>query len=138
MIVVLILFCLACGQSSIEGIWETSSGSQMYLQMYRGLILDGWFNSSNPDRSGTYPLNGLLGATPSDSTGLVVSGGLQHTNRFKRVLCFGVVWQNGLLDSNSVTSWNGVFDATKQTIQTRWITTTNNTSVIGMDTFTRS
>lgn len=103
-----ILFVVAA--SSLSGTWENELGSQMYIEIYQGLILDGWYNSTVGDALGTYPLVGFIGKATE------ISG----TNKTSpRILCFSVLWQNGLRDSNSVTSWDGIFDGTS--IKTVWV-----------------
>ena len=89
------------GNKGIGGVWITPTAT-MHLEVYQEYILNGWY--SLLPLPGTYMLNGLLG-----------NGG---------VLCFGVVWQNGINDTESVTTWNGFYDAENNTIQTHWVTMT--------------
>jgi len=122
----LLLLCIgasSAGLSSLAGVWQNELGSQMYLEHYRQTILDGWYNSSVGQALGTYPLVGFIGAAGAT----------------EQVLCFSVLWQNNLVNTNSATTWNGVYDGSA--IRTTWLLRSGddtwNATTVGNDIFQR-
>ncbi len=132
MIVCFVFFAFACSSTSstsstVAGNWQNELGSQMTIEVYQQIIIDGWYNSSVGYASGTYPLVGFVGQS--------ITGQAQ-------IICFSVLWQNDLVNSNSVTSWDGSYDPNSDTIETVWVlrsgppNTWNNT-MIGTNIFRR-
>ena len=116
--------CLvAVGTASVAGMWKNELGSQMYLEDPKEKFFDGWYNSSVGHALGTYELAGFIGNTRK--TGVCV--------------CWGVVWQNDVLDTNSATTWNGEYDG--KLIRATWLLRTSNnawnSTIFGQDVFRR-
>lgn len=90
-----VLFICTVIAADITGTWVDSLGNQLYLEVYKEIILDGWYNLNGTVT--TYAVNGLIGKP--------YNGGCS-------VVGFTVVFQNGVIDSNTVSSWVGIYDGT--------------------------
>jgi hypothetical protein len=60
-------------------------------------------------------------------------------NPAQNILFFGVLWQNGINDTDCTTTWNGIFLPHRDVIYTQWRKTngTLTASISGISTFER-
>lgn len=119
--------------NGIDGTWYNELGSWMVLELGPdGRSLTGVYHSAVGHAVEEYILSGRVDGTPEDgqSLGWVVS------------------WQNGRLNSHSVTAWSGQFrvvDNGDEFITTTWLLTRESppeedweSTILGKDVFSRS
>lgn len=130
MIVSIVVFWTVCSATSddvtsLNGLWQNELQSQMYIEVTKDLVVQGWYNSSVGDANGTYPLIGLV--SPSAKS--------------QRTIAFNVLWVNGIVDSPAITSWNGYYDPTLNNIVAAWtllvVPRTWHSASFGADTFVK-
>ncbi|WP_259015294.1 avidin/streptavidin family protein [Emticicia fluvialis] len=115
--------------NNLEGVWYNELGSKMTLQVL-GSNISGTYETKVGDAEGMYNLIGQV----DGQTGNCMAIG------------WVVVWQNGLMNSDSVTSWSGQFrtDFGDPMIVTTWLLTTETSisnewqsTIVGKDYFTK-
>lgn len=84
---------LCCATSTAPTTWEDACGSRLVLQVYQGIILNGWYSPLN-SALGTYPLNGLIGASANIPTYMIIVRDVTDDLNPPQVqmLSFGVLW----------------------------------------------
>lgn len=120
----LILWFLVTGASGrkFNGAWVNMEGSIAYLTE-KDNILTGKYFSRVGDAKGNYTLHGSV---------------------YGNNTVWYVVWKNGIMDSKSITTWNGVYDTSSSSINTVWTLTVDEgpgnfweSTKINTDTFAR-
>jgi hypothetical protein len=118
-------------QSDVSGDWYNQLGSKMVLKQKADKI-DGTYQSAAGAARGIYKLDGII-----DSNG----------ERYSQPIGFTVLWKNQeTKDLNSVTTWSGLYDTSKDEIRTFWLLTLAQEKskdewqsvLIGRDVFTRT
>ena len=105
LLLLLLTISTTSGRKISGGLWKSTNGQQIYFDIMKGLVLDGYYGEETDNKTTiTYPLVGLISSPTTPAAGSMIS--------------FCVVWQNGLKDSNCVSSWDGVINTT--TVVTSW------------------
>lgn len=119
---IFLLLSISCvlSKTSLNSAWTNELGSTLRLDV-NGNQLSGLYESIVGHATGEYRLVGWI------------------SNNFE-ILSWTVLWQNKKIFSNSITSWNGIYNFTTDTIVADWILTENtgyswNSTLIGQDIF---
>jgi Avidin family len=114
----------------IRGEWFNELNSRMLITDVTGSVFRGKYESKVGHAKGQYDVVGRI-SFPSDDN---------------RTIAFVVAWQNGVVDSDAVTSWSGEIREVNgdQYITTTWLLTGETSpkadwqsTIVGKDLFTR-
>ncbi len=95
MIILFICLGIVVTSGSLTGWWHADGDSaRIYMQEYKSLILDGYFETPG---GLSFVLNGVYG-------NLIDIG-----NTTNKLLSFSVLWQNDIIMNNLIQSWNGLY-----------------------------
>lgn len=113
-------------EPEVTGEWKNELDSVMKLHLNNDGTIDGSYYSMVGNVSGTYPLNGFF-------------------NKDSAIMGWTVMWNNGIQNSNSVTTWVSQYFPDKNCIISTWILRSEVSDIldewkstnVGMDVFVK-